>query len=208
MSQAYTASIAGTDDVNTVLKTTIPNNFAAIATDFAGATEPTTMFAYMKWLDTTNKVLKRRNAANSAWTIEGALGGAGGTVMLQESIVGTLATTTLIMGSHNAPWVVERIVLTSDTTTTGSSAGVTEYTVMASNFTQTENLFSATPSTATTVGGVGGGEWTANVVEELTVDQNSAIAANDVLRVVVTKVGSPTAVTRLKVQVFGYEVGA
>lgn len=33
----------------------------------AGATEPSTTYAYMPWADTTNNVLKIRNAADSAW---------------------------------------------------------------------------------------------------------------------------------------------
>jgi hypothetical protein len=40
---------------------------AAIVTNNSGATEPTTTYAHMWWSDTTAGILKRRNAANSAW---------------------------------------------------------------------------------------------------------------------------------------------
>ena len=40
---------------------------AAIVSQNSGATEPTTTFSYQWWADTTAGLLKRRNAANSAW---------------------------------------------------------------------------------------------------------------------------------------------
>jgi len=39
----------------------------AIVGKNSGATEPTTKFAFMWWLDTTTGLLKMRNAANNAW---------------------------------------------------------------------------------------------------------------------------------------------
>jgi hypothetical protein len=46
-------------DVNAVLQ--------AIAELNSGATAPSTTFAYMWWADTSSGILKRRNAANTAW---------------------------------------------------------------------------------------------------------------------------------------------
>jgi len=43
----------------------------------AGATEPTTKYAYQFWADTSVGLLKQRNAANSAWIILGNLGSTG-----------------------------------------------------------------------------------------------------------------------------------
>ena len=40
----------------------------------AGATEPTTKYAYQFWADTSLGLLKQRNAANSAWIVLGTLG--------------------------------------------------------------------------------------------------------------------------------------
>jgi len=43
------------------------------ASDHAGAVEPTIRWPYMTWADTGNDLLKRRNAADSAWVTIGAL---------------------------------------------------------------------------------------------------------------------------------------
>jgi len=45
----------------------------AIVSRNSGATAPSTTFAYMVWIDTTAGVVKRRNAANSAWIIESTI---------------------------------------------------------------------------------------------------------------------------------------
>jgi hypothetical protein len=45
----------------------------ALGTLQSGATAPATTFAYMLWADTTNGLLKQRNAANSGWIIRGTL---------------------------------------------------------------------------------------------------------------------------------------
>lgn len=53
-------------DMNKALQT--------LATDFSGATDPAAMaWPYSTWADTSTGTLKRRNAANSAWVIEGRL---------------------------------------------------------------------------------------------------------------------------------------
>jgi hypothetical protein len=43
------------------------NQLAAVFTNHSGSTEPSTTYAYQWWADTTNGVMKLRNAANSAW---------------------------------------------------------------------------------------------------------------------------------------------
>lgn len=53
-------------DLNKALQT--------LATNFSGATDPAaTAWPYSTWADTGTGTLKRRNAANSAWAIEGRL---------------------------------------------------------------------------------------------------------------------------------------
>lgn len=48
--------------------------FESVITDFSGSAEPTkNVFPYSRWADTANGVLKRRNAAGTAWVIEGRL---------------------------------------------------------------------------------------------------------------------------------------
>lgn len=47
---------------------------ATIATDFAGPSDPAALAGpYMTWADTSNGLLKRRNAAGTAWVTEAAL---------------------------------------------------------------------------------------------------------------------------------------
>ena len=41
--------------------------FQALASNSSGATEPSTMYAYQWWCDTTTDTLKIRNANNDAW---------------------------------------------------------------------------------------------------------------------------------------------
>jgi hypothetical protein len=48
---------------------------SAIATQNSGSTAPSTTYAYELWADTTTGILKRRNAANSAWIDLGTLDG-------------------------------------------------------------------------------------------------------------------------------------
>jgi len=53
-------------DLNKALQT--------LATDFAGSSDPAALAGpYMTWADTGNMLLKRRNAANTDWVVEGAL---------------------------------------------------------------------------------------------------------------------------------------
>ncbi len=47
------------------------NALAAIVTVNSNATEPSTTFAHQLWVDTSNNVLKIRNAANSAFITTG-----------------------------------------------------------------------------------------------------------------------------------------
>lgn len=45
------------------------NALQALGTRQSGASAPSTTYAHMLWVDTTNGVVKRRNAANSAWIV-------------------------------------------------------------------------------------------------------------------------------------------
>lgn len=51
----------------------INDALAAIVSNNSDTVEPATTFAYMWWADTTNGLLKIRNAANSAWVTVGTL---------------------------------------------------------------------------------------------------------------------------------------
>ena len=58
------------------VRSDLNNGLAAIVSNNSGATEPTTMYAYQWWADTTTGLLKIRNAANSAWVTVGTLASA------------------------------------------------------------------------------------------------------------------------------------
>lgn len=51
------------------VRTDMNSAFQALASLSSGATEPSTMYAYQLWADTTTSTLKRRNAANSGWLV-------------------------------------------------------------------------------------------------------------------------------------------
>lgn len=204
MSQTYQTP-AGTDPANLAIKTTLPERDEALRTLFSGASAPLSPVAYQLWADTTNKVLKQRNGANSDWVT---------LLPLADSVrmVVTLkASGALAAGEYQfaMPMAgrVEKVQLVPDTATTGSSAGVTEWTFALQNVTAAVALFSATPSTATTVSGVGGGELAVDTVKNLQANQNQVVAADDVLRFTVAQVGSPTAVADLSVRLVFTLVG-
>ena len=52
-------------ELNTILEAVVSNN--------SSSSEPSVMFAYMWWADTTAGLLKQRNAANNAWISHGVL---------------------------------------------------------------------------------------------------------------------------------------
>ena len=49
------------------VRSDLNGSLAAIVSNNSGATEPTTMYAYQWWADTTTGLLKLRNSANNAW---------------------------------------------------------------------------------------------------------------------------------------------
>lgn len=65
------------DASGAVFRADLNSALAAIATLNSGTSAPSTTYAYMWWADTTNGLLKQRNAANSAWVIRGRLASEG-----------------------------------------------------------------------------------------------------------------------------------
>ncbi len=61
----------GTQAISTIAS--LQEALQAANADYAGATEPEVTWPWMKWADTGNMLLKRRNAANTAWVVEGTL---------------------------------------------------------------------------------------------------------------------------------------
>lgn len=204
MAQTYNTP-TGTDPANLAIKTTLPERDESLRSLFSGATAPASPIAYQLWADTSAKVLKQRNAANSAWVDLLPLCDSVRLVLTLRAS-GALAAGELQVAMPMAARV-EALQIVPDTATTGSSAGVTEWTFALQNVTAAAALFSATPSTASVVSGVGGGELAADSTYRLVANQNQVCAADDVLRLTIGAVGSPTAVADVSVRLVVRLVG-
>lgn len=189
----------GTMPANLAIKQTLADRDEALRTLFSGATAPSNPVAYMLWADTANKVLKQRNAGNSAWVELLPLADSV-RVQLVFRVSGALAAEQLQLPVPMAG-KVERVQIVGTAATSTSVAASKEWTFLLRNQTTGNNLFSSTPSTATTVAGVGGGELAANTTYNLTANQNQQVAAGDVLRFTIGSVGSPTAVGDVSIRV-------
>ncbi|ANN66477.1 hypothetical protein [Bordetella bronchialis] len=76
-----------------------------IATDFAGDDDPAGISdAYMTWADTANSLLKRRNAANTAWVTIGLLFGRSAALFDSGSIPTTNVGDILVSGVGHMTW--------------------------------------------------------------------------------------------------------
>ena len=64
---ATVADVTVSNDTGANVRTDLNNIFSAVVSQFSNTTEPTTMYAYMWWADTTTGILKQRNSANSGW---------------------------------------------------------------------------------------------------------------------------------------------
>ena len=80
------------------------NALLAIVSNNSGTSEPSTTYAYQLWIDTTNDLLKIRNAANSAWVTIGTPSAAN--LALLSLAGGTMTGAILAAaGSASAPGV-------------------------------------------------------------------------------------------------------
>lgn len=87
------------------VRSDLNNALSAIVSLNSGATEPTTMFAYMMWADTTAGLIKQRNAANSAWVTVGTLGSANLGLVPAPTVAGTADQVLGTNGSGVQSWV-------------------------------------------------------------------------------------------------------
>jgi len=133
MAQATDYSIANASgatvraDINTV--------FGAVASANSGTSEPSTMYAFMFWVDTTNDLIKMRNGANNAWL----------TLPLSITTSGSVAITA---GSINACTIGATNPSTGAFTTLSASTSITGTlaTAAQTNITSLGTLGSATIS--------------------------------------------------------------
>lgn len=194
--------LSSTDTNGVLLLTYIPDRFESLRTVFSGSSAPSSPVAYQLWADTTTGLLKQRNGANSAWVTLIALAN---TTRFAQSLRngGALSAATLQMACPSNCYV-DKLLVVPDTTSSGSGSGTKEWTFALRNVTQAVELFSANPGTGTVVGGVGGGEFTANTAYVLTPNQNVTPNVNDVLKVTISKVGAPTTIVDCSVALIGY----
>ena len=67
MAQTWTSNTYQADHVVVTDMQNIEDNFATLHGNFSGASQPSNAEAGMPWFDTSEKLLKIRNQANSAW---------------------------------------------------------------------------------------------------------------------------------------------
>jgi len=138
----------------------------------------------MLWAQPSTGVIWERNAADTAWMPFAREGADQTRHALAAGTFAISATTTVLLPNRHDACVVKRVTLISDTATASSDAS-NRWQFNVRNVTQSEDLLAADVATDAA-------EIAANVPFVLTPDQNDAIAADDVLRLEVTKTGSPT----------------
>jgi hypothetical protein len=111
------------------------NALPALASNNAGATEPSTMFAHQWWVDTSANpsVLKQRNADNDAWVTIGAINQTGDTFNLAVAQGGTglanLTANNVLLGNGTsalqavAPSTSGNVLTSNGTTWQSQAAG-------------------------------------------------------------------------------------
>lgn len=103
------------------------NVLSAIATLNAGATAPTTTYAYQPWADTTTGLLKLRNAANTAWITVGTLATTNLGLVASPAGAGTDGQVLATDGAGVQTWVdrVRSVAATSQASTSGTAIDFT-----------------------------------------------------------------------------------
>jgi len=110
----------------------VNDGMAQLVNGHAGASEPATTFPRMLWADTTNLVLKMRNAADSDWDILGPLGARWDWQEPHRDFDGLAASVTVPLWAPPAAAFAHSLVVHSDTATSGSTPG-DEWTLQVTN---------------------------------------------------------------------------
>lgn len=113
--------------------------------------------------------------------------------MTSVSVDGIAATVNIPLIAAPSAITISDVKIISDTATTGSGAG-DNYTFQIENVTAANNLKASAKST-------NGAEISANTIYAIGLDQNLTLTTGNVLRLVVTKTGSPTSLASAKIMV-------
>lgn len=123
-----------------VVRADINSALNAIATNNSGATEPTTTFANMWWMDTSTNILKQRDNANTAWINVASKSGTtwipyrSGSLIGTGSLLTTDTDTALAANSDSNVPTQKAVKAYADTkiskTTAGEIAAMTEKTAL------------------------------------------------------------------------------
>lgn len=145
--------------VGAAFRTDLNAALAAIVSQNSGATEPTTMYAYQFWADTTAGVLKIRNAANDAWITLMTLAGVFVTPALGTPASGALDNCTSNTEAANNNSTQLATTAYADRLTAGTLAGA--FTTLSGTSTNAKSLTGIwhvnIRDTTSYAAGVGGG---------------------------------------------------
>ena len=91
------------------------NALAAIVSVNSGSSDPAVMYAYQLYADTTNNLLKQRNAGNSAWITIGTLGATnwGLAALASPTFTGTPSAPTAAAGTNTTQIATTAFVVSS-----------------------------------------------------------------------------------------------
>ena len=189
-------TIGSLDTVNAALMTKAVNNFAVLQNNFASATAPASPIAGQFWLDTSGspRILKIRNAANSAWVTvvpnADTTGGGLERIIAIPVPIGTLSATDNkylhICGPGTT--TISDVVLVTEASIASHATDKWDFQVR--NVTAAVNLRSAVKTT-------NGAAITADTAYALGLDQNLSPATGAVLQFQATKGGSAGNLTEL-----------
>lgn len=85
------------DETGAQYRVGINNALQALASRSAGATEPSTRYAYQPWADTTTGTLKQRNAANGGWIVRDTLA--------ETRVISRASNTILGLGDYGCTFI-------------------------------------------------------------------------------------------------------
>lgn len=179
-------------------------NTEALRSVFSGGSAPSSPATGQFWADTTTKVLKQYDGSD--WQIVGALfANTGLQQVMVYSYFPISGTTVFYIPGPPDKRVVHSVRLVSDTAIAANASNKYEFTL--ENVDQATDLFSTDPTTEATVSGIGGGAIPAEASYVLLADQNTVVAPDEILKLTVTKTGTPDAIASVGIGLWWYPRG-